>query len=57
MFRRGKPMKEACGSCERPLREGQKICACGSATLYMDFAERTQYEVDQWRRYRAAAAS
>jgi hypothetical protein len=55
MFGR-KRVKELCPSCDRSLHEGQKLCACGTATHYMDFAERTQYEVQQWRASRQTAA-
>ena len=43
MFGR-KRIKELCPSCDRTLHEGQKLCACGTATHYMDFAERTAWE-------------
>lgn len=56
MLRR-KPVTDACNSCERPIRDEQKVCACGTATRYMTFSERTQYEVQQWRRYRERAAA
>ncbi|MGZ4121041.1 MAG: hypothetical protein ACXVQS_10310 [Actinomycetota bacterium] len=46
-----KRVKERCPSCDRALHEGQKVCACGKATLYMDFAERTAWEVEQWREH------
>ena len=45
-----------CSSCERPLNMGQKVCECGAATRFMDFEERTRYEVEQWRTYRQRAA-
>jgi hypothetical protein len=50
-----KRVKELCPSCDRAIQEGQKVCACGTATHYMDFAERTQWEVEQWRSYRQGA--
>jgi hypothetical protein len=56
-----KQYKELCHSCDRPLDAGQKVCRCGSATHYMTFAERTQWELEQYRNYQqratAAAAS
>lgn len=52
-----KKSSEPCQACDRPIREGQKVCACGSATRYMDFFERTEYEVQRWRAYQARAAS
>jgi hypothetical protein len=47
---------ELCGSCDRPIDDGQKVCACGAATRHMDFSERTKYEVEQWRAHRDRAA-
>jgi hypothetical protein len=47
-----KKVIEACASCDRRIGKGQKVCDCGTATHYMDFKERTQHEVDQWRRSR-----
>lgn len=55
MFGR-KRVKELCPSCDRALHEGQKVCACGTATDNMDFAERAAWEVEQWRAYRRTAA-
>lgn len=52
-----KRIAETCSSCDRAIRQGQKVCACGTATRYMDFAERTQYEVEQWRAYRQRMAT
>ena len=46
-----KQIKNLCHSCDRPLRDGQKVCSCGSATHYMTFAERTDWEVQQYRMY------
>jgi hypothetical protein len=51
MFGKRKHTKEQCPFCDRSVDAGQKVCSCGSATRYMDFTERTQYEVQQWRAY------
>lgn len=48
---------ELCSACDRAIKEGQKVCGCGAATRYMDFVERTAYEVEQWRAYRNRAAT
>jgi hypothetical protein len=47
---------EPCTSCNRTIKEGQKVCECGTATRFMDFEERTEHEVQQWRTYRARTA-
>lgn len=52
MFRKKQGPSEICSSCGRNIREGQKVCNCGSATRFMSFEERTAYEVEQWRMYR-----
>jgi hypothetical protein len=52
-----KRAKEQCHSCDRAIHEGQKVCACGSATHYMTFTERTQWEVEQYRAFRGATAA
>jgi len=47
-----KRSKTLCTSCNHGLRDDQKICAnCGTATEFMNFDERRQHEVAQWRRY------
>jgi len=51
-----KRSNEACSSCNRTIKEGQKVCECGTATRFMDFKERAEYEVNQWRSYRARIA-
>lgn len=43
--------KDHCHSCDRPLNDGQKVCRCGAATQHMTFAERTAWEVEQYRAY------
>ena len=52
MFRRKTIPAEPCSFCDRPIKVNQKVCSCGSATPYMDFAERTRHEVETWRRMR-----
>jgi hypothetical protein len=49
-------IKELCPSCDAAIHEGQKVCRCGTATHYMDFSERTAWEVEQWRSYRQGLA-
>ena len=50
-----KRVKTLCTSCNHALGHGQKVCGnCGSATEFMDFDERSEYEVTQWRRYQGA---
>lgn len=56
MFGRKRHDGEPCSSCDRPVREGEKICRCGAATRFMDFKERAAYEVEQYRRAREAGA-
>ena len=34
-----------------------KLCSCGKATANMSFAERTEYELEQYRAYKARVAS
>jgi len=45
-----------CVACDRGLRDGQKVCECGTATRFMTFEERTAYEVELWRRAQARTA-
>ena len=45
-----------CSSCGAPIGT-QKICSCGKATPNMSFAERTAYEVEQYKAYKARAGS
>jgi hypothetical protein len=42
-----------CHQCQRELSAQQKTCACGEATGRMSFAERTAWEVQQWRAYKS----
>jgi hypothetical protein len=56
MFGKKKP-QEICSFCDHPVKAGQKVCSCGQATRHMDFSERAEYEVEQWRAYRAQAAT
>ena len=57
MFGKKKAPPELCSACDRAIAEGQKVCSCGKGTRYMDFDERRQHEVEQWRAYRARAAA
>jgi hypothetical protein len=41
-----------CASCNRVIGS-EKVCSCGKATSNMSFAERTEYEVQQWKAYKA----
>lgn len=55
MFGKKRTKPQPCTSCNHGLREGQKVCGnCGTATSYMTFDERREYEVAQWRRYQGA---
>ena len=56
MFGKKRVPQEPCSSCGRGLRESQKVCACGAATRHMNFEERTEYEVAQWRAHREQLA-
>ena len=56
MFRR-KKIEDPCTSCDRVVKLGQKTCSCGAPTRYMDFSERTDYEVQQWRAHRHTATA
>ena len=50
------PTGQRCSSCGVPVGT-QKVCSCGHATPNMSFAERTEYEVEQYRAYKARAAA
>ena len=41
-----------CSSCHSVIG-GEKVCSCGQATANMTFAERTEYELQQYRAYKA----
>jgi len=41
-----------CSSCKSVIG-GEKVCSCGQATPNMSFAERTEYELQQYRAYKA----
>jgi hypothetical protein len=43
---------EHCPSCGRSI-EGVKICSCGAASPNLSFAERSEFELEQWRAYKA----
>lgn len=49
---------ESCGRCMAPITQGQKQCdSCSKPTQYMTFAERTVYEVEQYRAWQERTAS
>ena len=50
------PAGPLCSTCGVPVGT-QKICSCGQATPNMSFAERTEYEVQQYRAYKARAVA
>ena len=59
MFNREKdhvPTGAACLSCGSPVGT-LTVCSCGKPTPNMSFAERTAYEVEQYKAYKARAAS
>jgi hypothetical protein len=41
-----------CSSCNS-LIGGETVCSCGQATPNMTFAERTEYELQQYKAYKA----
>ena len=45
-----------CAGCNHVLGS-EKVCSCGKATPNMSFAERTEYEVQQWKAYKARAVA
>ena len=45
-----------CSSCGSPIEQAA-VCSCGKATPNMSFAERTAYELEQYKAYKARAAS
>ncbi|HLW18063.1 MAG TPA: hypothetical protein VKV69_11980 [Actinomycetota bacterium] len=45
-----------CSSCSAPVGAA-KVCPCGKATPNMSFAERTAYEVEQYKAYKARASA
>jgi len=51
-----KPTGPQCSGCGVPVG-AQKVCSCGKATPNMSFAERTEYEVQQYRAYKARAVA
>lgn len=51
------PPSGICFSCQSAIVEGQKFCGCGRPTHNVTFAERTEWEVEQWRAHKERAAS
>ena len=45
-----------CYSCGNPVGN-EKVCRCGAGTPNMSFAERSAYEVEQYKAYKARVAS
>lgn len=45
-----------CASCKHVIGS-EKVCSCGKATPNMSFAERTEYEVQQYKAYKARAVA
>ena len=45
-----------CSSCGAPVGSA-KVCSCGQATPNMSFAERTAYEVEQYKAWKARSAA
>jgi hypothetical protein len=45
-----------CSSCGSPIGRAA-VCSCGKATPNMSFAERTAYELEQYKAYKARVAS
>ncbi len=45
-----------CASCGSPIRDAT-VCSCGMATPNMSFAERTAYELELYKAYKARVAS
>ncbi len=59
MFNRQKdeiPAGTRCSSCGSPVGT-TKVCSCGKPTPNMSFAERTEYELEQYKAYKARVAS
>ena len=50
------PAGARCSSSGSPVGTA-KLCSCGKATANMSFAERTEYELEQYRAYKARVAS
>ncbi len=44
---------QTCRKCDRLLDAGAHNCSCGAPTVLASFKERAEYEVKQWRAYRA----
>jgi hypothetical protein len=43
---------DQCPRCQSHVGD-QKVCSCGMPTKNMSFAERSQYELEQYRAYKA----
>ena len=49
----GKP----CRSCSQLLTPDVRVCSCGEPTDAATFKERAEFEVKQWRAYKARATA
>ena len=45
-----------CSRCHEPLEPSRKVCSCGKPSPTMSFAERNEFEAQQWRAHRARPA-
>jgi len=45
-----------CTSCGSPVGQTH-VCSCGKPTANMSFAERTAYEVEQYKAYKARVSA
>ena len=45
-----------CSKCGSPVGQAS-LCSCGKPTANMSFAERTAWEVEQYKAYKARVAS
>jgi hypothetical protein len=55
MFNRDKaqiPAGPRCSGCGSPLGD-EKVCSCGTASPTMSFDERREYELEQYKAYKA----
>jgi hypothetical protein len=41
-----------CAQCGHAVGK-KSVCSCGAATANMSFAERSEFELEQWRAYKA----
>lgn len=48
---------QGCRKCGRLLDAGAHNCSCGAPTAIASFKERAEYELKQWRAYKARLAA